>query len=104
MADLKAIAEHGEPDEVTPYERGLTFGQAIANCIGRDEMAGDLDALAAERLQVPMPLRSRIMHEWGMWERLAASEYCDADGAFWQGFAQGVRSYITSLRAGATKA
>jgi hypothetical protein len=104
MADLAAIAEHGEPDEVAPYERGLMFGEAIANRIGRGEMAGDVDALAADRPQIPMPLRSRIMDEWGMWERLAASEYCDADAAFWQGFAQGVRSYITSTRTGATEA
>jgi hypothetical protein len=98
MAYLHAIAEHGEPDESTPYERGLMFGEAIAECIGRGEMAGDFGALAADPPRVPAFLRSRIMNEWGMGERLAASEYCDADGAFWQGFVQGVRGYIKKVR------
>ena len=100
MADLDAIAEHSEPDEVTPYERGLTFGGAIARVIGRGEMAGDLGALADDPPQVPTLLRDRIMDEWGMWERLAASEYCDADGAFWQGFVEGVRAYVVNVKVG----
>lgn len=103
MADLDAIAEHGEPDEVTPYERGLMFGEAIAKCVGHEEMAVDLGALAAERPQVPALLRSRIMDEWGMGERLAASEYCDPDSAFWQGFVQGVRGYVMKVQAGGTE-
>jgi hypothetical protein len=103
MADLDAIAEHGEPDEITPHERGLMFGEAVAKCIGRGEMAGDLDALAADQPRVPVLLRSRIMDEWGMAERLAASEYCDPRGAFWQGFVHGVRGYIAKLQAGGTE-
>jgi hypothetical protein len=103
MADLDRIAEHGERDEVTPYERGLMFGEVIAGRIGRGEMAGDLRALADDPPRVPPPLRDRIMDEWGMGERLAASEYCDPDAAFWQGFVQGARSYVVSTRAGATE-
>jgi hypothetical protein len=103
MADLDAIAEHGEPDEFTPHERGLMFGEAIADRIGRGEMAGDLAALAHDPPQVPPPLHDRIMNEWRMGERLAASEYCDGEGAFWQGFVQGARSYIQKARAGGTK-
>ena len=99
MTDLDAIAEHGQPDELTPYARGLMFGEAIAECITRGEMAGDLGALAADRPQLPAMLRSRIMDEWGMGERLAASEYCDPDSAFWQGFVQGVRGYIVKVQA-----
>jgi hypothetical protein len=66
-------------------------------------MAGDFRALAADPPRVPPPLRDRIMDEWGMGERLAASEYCDPDGAFWQGFAEGARSYVMSARVGATE-
>ena len=74
------------------------FGEAIARAIGRGEMAGDLGALADDPPHVPPLLRDRIMGEWGMWERLAASEYCDADGAFWQGFVEGVRAYVTDVQ------
>jgi hypothetical protein len=103
MADLDAIAEHRAPDELTPHERGLMFGGAIADRIGRGEMAGDLGALAHDPPRVPPLLRDRIMGEWGMSERLAASEYCDGESAFWQGFVQGVRSYIMKMRAGGTE-
>lgn len=78
------------------------FGEGIAKRIGRGEMTGDLGALAGDPPQVPPLLRDRIMDEWGMWERLAASEYCDADGAFWQGFVQGIRAYIMKVQSGAT--
>jgi hypothetical protein len=103
MADLDAIAEHGQPDELTPYERGLMFGEAIAERIGRGEMGGDLSALAADQPKVPVSLRSRIIDTWGMGERLAASEYCDPDRAFWQGFGRGVRGYIMKVKGGGTE-
>ena len=103
MADLDAIAQHGEPDEITPHERGLMFGEAVAKSISRGEMPGDLGALAADQPRMPVSLRSRIMDEWGMGERLAASEYCDSRGAFWQGFVNGVRGYIAKLQASGTE-
>ena len=103
MADLTASADNDQPDEWTPRERGLLMGHDIAEEIGRGAMSGQLRPLAADPPQIPSLLRDRIMGEWGMRERLDASEDPDADSAFWGGFVSGVRAYIMKVRTGGTE-
>jgi hypothetical protein len=103
MADLNATADNEKPDEWTPRERGLVMGHDIAEELGRGTTAGQLEPLAADPPQIPPLLRDRIMDEWGMRERLDASEDPDADSAFWGGFVSGVRAYIMKVRTGGTE-
>jgi hypothetical protein len=94
-------------DEGASRERGEMVGYDVARRIARGEVTLSkegstetmppqlaLDALASDWAVVPEPLRDWIVQD-------ADIERSDAEGAFWRGFASGVRAFIVELHTGA---
>jgi hypothetical protein len=95
-------------DEFTPRERGLLAGHRFARIFREagttyeDEDGVRIDPVLSAAQDPPViaqQVREAVM-DGGMAERLAESDDPDAEDAFWDGFAQGVRAYLAEVDTG----
>jgi hypothetical protein len=96
-------------DEFAPRERGLLIGNNWADSVrgqvwhdADGNRVGALTEAARDTPHIPDAVRAMILDAdgGGIQERLDASEDPDAEGAFWAGFRDGVRSYLRWRRTG----